>query len=169
MKKRRYVVTDIEPNAPCPVEPEPLGLGMWRYPWKDMQPGHWFVLREPSDDARARLASAAASAGRRLGAKFSTGPWFENDWDRQHSGWWCIRHDGCTVLGPSYSTKTERIAADAANKRKKQLADKVGQPFRPTRMQFVNPLGTHAPEVAQPLEEGDYSDWSKPVPPEEYV
>lgn len=169
MKKRRYVVTDIHPNSPCPVQPEPLGLGMWRYPWRYMEPGNWFILLDPSDEARAKLSSAAAAAGRRLGMRLSTGPWFENEWDRRHSGWWCIRHDGCVVHGPSYASKTERRAADAAEARERRRIMGMRGDKRPRKMKLIEPLGTYAPAVAPPLEEGDYTGWDKPVPPEEYL
>lgn len=64
-----YIPT-IERGIPVP---QPRG-GRAKYPWRDMQVGDSFYIEASSDKRRAQRAvsNCAVSAGRRIGAKFST-------------------------------------------------------------------------------------------------
>lgn len=152
---------------PCPAIPKVGGLGRLGYPWEHMQPGHFFLVDDPSDEARARLAAAASAYGRRAGMKFATGPAnvFNESDELEHVGWWCVRHDGCEVLPPEPTLKQK-----VARKRRQEIYDarmaKAIARTRPPRAEPASALGDHAPDVAPvipeaPIEEADA--WLRPV------
>lgn len=132
-----------------------------------MQPGHMFILPDPSPEARAALASSASIYGRRHGMKFSTGVAWDRgeDGSEVHAGWWCIRHDGCEVLPPEPTIKQRRAAEARAEIVRARQARAIARK-RPPRAEPPSRIGDYAPDVAPiipeaPPEEADA--WLRPV------
>lgn len=136
-KRNRYM--SVAGNHDAPQQPTRHGMG-WRYHWDQVEPGGVVYMPDLDEGTSNRFRAAAAAAARRLGVKFATGKFYDND-DR-HVGYWAVRYDGCEILEPE-PTMLEKRAADSADWNQRIAWRARGERIhRRPAMDAAKPLGT---------------------------
>ncbi len=159
---RQLSLLERIPNVrPCPAYPERLGTRSTAYPWAAMEPGHVFLVDDPSPQARSRLSAAATQAGKRLGVWFATGP---DIVDGVRVGWWCVRYDGVELMPQNPTLDQQR--GEASELRRYNLRRKRATTmFRKQRIEPPSRIGDYAIDAQGPVDHvpADEADqWMRP-------
>lgn len=141
---RINLFTNVVGHRPAKVQPENLGLS-WRYNWADMEPGEMFAIFDTDPATRTRMATGAASAGKRMGRRYSVGKLYDEEGrDPVHVGYYAIRVDGCEIKQREQTPYQKWVAAEAEERRLARHYKAQERLKRKVKIEPVQPLGTYA-------------------------